>query len=42
MMRRAKNCKNYFGVIFASSDLHGVIRARIGSKFLKENKDLLY
>ena len=30
-----------FWTYFKSSDLHGVIRSRIGAKFLRENKDLL-
>ena len=33
--------QNKFWDLFVSSDLNGVIRSRIGSKFIKENSFLL-
>ena len=36
-----KDLQKSFWSHFKSSGLHGVIRARIGAKFLRESKDLL-
>jgi len=36
-----KELQEYFWSHFASSNLHGIIRANIGTKFLRQNRDAL-
>ena len=36
-----KNLQELFWNHFKASNLHGVIRARIGAKFLRDNKSLV-